>query len=307
MNFMSAFFAAPLLLLGACRAQGQVVEDTLDWVGYFPLRIGDAWEYTDDNWPDLHAPKYRYWEVTRDTIIGERSYVVVQQKYYDSETAIAAEQVAHFRHDSTRAKVISYNAHFQQEEDYLSCGLEADFNQIYICDGGFEVDVTGNYNQTVAVGGSGIDVPAVKSLCYDFGPCVNLAYGVGDIGGPAEGTYNTITLTYARIDGIEYGTRVPGTATEERVSRSNAGLRTPYPTPASNRVFIDLTAPDGYYLEFTIYDLLGRKMFAASHVVGNATFPFAVDVAGWPSGVYFLRANFDSGRKAITTVVIAGN
>lgn len=85
-----------------CFAQDEVVPDTLDWHGYYPLEVGNAWEWETEQLVGYFRLDHR--EIVGDTLIHDIPYFV-QAEYrsvLDSGSRFSEWDTTYVRYDSVR-------------------------------------------------------------------------------------------------------------------------------------------------------------------------------------------------------------
>ena len=313
MPFMSIWMASlrgtakcvailPFLLLGGASllfAQDDPIPDTLDWRQYYPLQIGNAWEYVDDNFPIVAFPKYRYEEIVGDSVINDRTYFVLRELYYDTETESVDTLFTYRRYDESQQTVVELSTRDYSEHSFPFCSFAVAFppaHEEHVVDcQGLDVVVAGGYtDRYLHIGPDSIHVSAEKVFCLG-GACVEYNYGVGDVGGQSEGGYNVTKLRFLRIDGQEYGDgSVILSETTPALRNQNPGVSL-YPNPARDWLRINLGGPFSVAHTISIYDILGRRIRTHMYEAGGAG-EWQVDVRAWAPGAYVVRVMSERGE-----------
>lgn len=282
------------------------VTDTLDWRQYYPLEIGNVWEYKDDNFPLLHLPSYQRREIIGDTLIGDREYFVLYSRVYDTNFSIVSEGETYLRYDTLRHTVIqlSTSGCCPGEYDYIACDLSAAFNQEIMCDDGSQVFVLGGYLPSpYVIGLDTVYAPAEKHFNFG-GPGITLAHGIGDVGGPPEGANNMVFLVYLKSGGRVYGESIVTTSAESESDLPNTiYIRKAIPNPFTNTTTLQYNLALPAYVTVNVFDMLGRRVVSLlneqqapgeRHVVFDAT--------AHPAGLYVLVLS--TGNAVLTHRVV---
>lgn len=317
---MKRLFLIPLLFATSITfAQEGPTPDTLDWRQYYPLQIGNIWEYEWDNFPIL-IPDYQRLEIIGDTLINDVAYFVQQERFYNADLVLRYQREYYLRYDTTYRRVLEYSHSpiLTGEFPYLgACDLSADFEQIYTCPGGGMISILGGYcgpdntcgsyqinsRPYTTLLGDTIAVAAVKGFFHLAGPGVSLAHGVGEIGGQFEGGADGKYLIYVRIDGREYGLSTVITSTEEERLPNAFAIGSAYPNPFQSTTTLEISMPTTQQVTIEIVNLLGQQM-SQSRVTASTSTKIAIDGRTWPSGVYFLRVVDGQGRQATRTLIL---
>ncbi len=319
--------AVVLYVYSAAAVQGQgcpfpdsvAVTDTLRAEGYFPLHIGDTWEYkvTDSGFID----EFRRTEVDSDTLIGGATF------YRTIFTRLSwnAEQSVIDRIKSTRrsyVRTIHTGLVFWTPEDGLgeqAKGFDRPFNSCFTdstrAPDDTLVAVGGGYNRSFTVVENGsfkeYDVPAIKEVGGAFGS-QSFAHGVGEIGGSAEVNV-LIELLYAKVDTVELGTPMDSvykvTVGSERPARSAEVDRyviDVYPNPVGTVGQIRLALPEAGYVAMQIFDVLGRLVsvpLATSFQTAGQGF-YTFESQGLAPGIYIVAVVFDGHVVSTSDLVL---
>lgn len=212
---------APLFVLAFAAAASAQAPDTLDWHRYYPLAVGNVWEYHD---AELWGVQFRH-TLLADTVVGGRTYFVRRTDYSSLGSPVppGQPQVDYVRYDEGGGGVVAVPSLGDAAASVRPCTLDdlferdlrLGFGTRAACDpppgpGWFpdSVFVEGQYNTTwrqplVRSGTSTpIDVAAIKQ--FTVGGLFTTF--VADIGPVRAGNLNGPSLHYAVIDGVTYGT-----------------------------------------------------------------------------------------------------
>ena len=304
---------APFAGVDFLRSGGAEPDTTEAW-RYFPLAVGNAWEY------------YNYFtgERLRVDVYGTethngRTYFSTIDILYDGDGAARAAPPGHaLRYDTTAAAVWFYVHETGGERSYFeaSCPLDAPFGgQVNCYLGGEAFAVGGGYDGLLAFGeplpGTGEDTvrTAVKTYGYtDPGIFFDLRYAAGLGLVYYDDEYVRRGLYYARVDGVEYGVSVlpPFTVDAEIGSPEPADKLAleVYPNPVRARLTLAFDTEAAAPVVVEVVDVLGRVVLRRTEAgigVGAHTLP--LDVSALVGGVYFARVQTGSGAAMRPFVV----
>lgn len=296
-----------VVLLQHSVAQDSIVPDTLDWRGYYPLEIGNVWEWeiADGLYGNLLVRQH----IESDTLVGNQSWVL--QTTHTEGTWLGQFRIEIdsllLRYDEPYGRVLARVPATGREYDY-TCDLSGDFGEEVLCgadlENSYSLVFVGQYADeleynTLVIGSDTISFAALKRDPIISGPVPPFYYhGVGRLDRPGDGFSGTIAFTYLRIRGIEYGSPASLVNTEQGFTlRDNEiGL---YPNPVSTVLTVRIDKiPVSSVLH--IYDLQGRLVVRDI----NCQAPCQIDMSTLPPGVYFLHTDLDKGANAIRRFVI---
>jgi|GEM_PF-3074288 len=262
-----------------------VVEDTLDWTGYFPLQVGNFWAWETRIINGMYRADRR--EITGDTLINGDSYFKQRVYYFteDAQRQVFSDStwMEYLRYDSLNTRVVEWDADTRQEKDY-SCNLSASFGSSSTCEGIGETFVAGQY----------LDPPAVLTLLEDivgYGSTkrftnseggITYFYGIGGLPTSFDARTVGINFIYLRLDGVEYGEiRVPVSIEDEPTNV--VPKLSLYPNPANGLVTIGRALPGE--ASITLYDIMGRTVREEA----ICQFPCRLDTFDLSAGLYFIE------------------
>jgi hypothetical protein len=286
-----ASFVLLLLLAAPALAQDPVPDTTSAWL-YYPLAVGNVWEYEDAF--GVTEARYRRVSIERDTLIGGQRYFVQRTTDYAIDFVELASYEQPIRFDTTAANVV-----FRDGDPYFPCRLDTPFPEdggSIECDFGFVVGI--GPEVTVHIGTSTV-VTAVKA--FDglvSGP--DLAAGIGVIRLPCELCAFEPDLVYARVNGIEYGAP-SGVAVEPDAPATGLALSV-YPNPTRGVATLSLTVPVPQTVTVEVFDVLGRRVYREAHAATGAA-SLLLDGARWTPGVYVVRVTVEGGTRATARLV----
>lgn len=208
------FFAVILVSPRVAFSQSETIPDTLDWRLYFPLQVGNIWEYSNDSFPQTYLSTYGRSEIVGETVINDQQYFVLEGKAYNLDLELIGEGSIYLRYDTTAQAVMQLTTTGCCPGEYSyqgACNLNAPFpalnNSIsYTCPNGEgSLNLSGGYvNKLFQIGSDTVRVPAEKHFNFG-GPGVTFLYGIGNPGGTSEGGYSSTSLIYLKVDDQEYG------------------------------------------------------------------------------------------------------
>lgn len=290
------------------NAQPEQVKDTLDWRGYYPLEIGNVWEWHTHMpgvWFGGDADFFDHREIVADTMINDQPYFVMQA-YTIVEFEVGEERNvypsrSYLRYDTLQTRVASYDLALGDEVG--ACDLSADFNSIAACYEGLDMWAGGGYaadNNQLAIGMDLVPYKAVK----EFGPGLTggsiYYYGIGGLPTFGDGASGTIEFTYVKIGEQEYGTRGIRVGVEEWISREESAV-TIYPNPVKS--VLSLLIHDRLQgIEVRVIDMLGRSTPVDAVCEEKKC---DMDVSSLRSGIYVLRYSGVGEKYGSQTFVIS--
>ncbi len=278
-----------------------VIPDTLDWRRYFPLAVGSIWEYEEGEGPPLiHI------EVVGDTVASGRHYYV-----RDTTIPVRSGPLVHryfVRYDSSGGVVEVQNisadtldvpdVDCDQPRSLHECvSFKTDFGDtLYAHSEWDHYAVTGGFGGSVL----GVDVAATK--CFYFPCCWTMCYAA-DVGWTEGGSLQYDWLTYARVDGREYGT-LRYTSVDSPRNPAPRSLSA-YPNPARNDIRITYEISKAEFVTLGLFDLLGRNVVAVERGYRYpGRYVATVSVSRMASGVYIVRLHSASRTETVNLVVL---
>ena len=278
-------------LYWAVPAHAQTPDTTSAW-RYYPLQIGNVWEYRGSG---LQPGDFRV-SISADTVIDGRHYFLeAHTSYHEGELGPASHYPVRF--DTTTANVLARWEDGGESVWQISrfCPLDAPFGMIG-CDG--PVEVEGGYDEVFELHfGQMLTGVTMKSF-YDSYFVADIGWMGADLVVEPGGT----RLSYARIDGVEYGEPFP-VATEETPPESVLALAV-YPNPSRGETTVRFALDAPQRVTLAVFDVLGRRVLTddlGAQPSGEGT--RGLDAASLPAGLYVVRLTGDAGARATTRVV----
>ena len=251
---------ADLLLSG-----GAEPDTTAPW-RYFPLHVGDAWEYYS-----YATGERRRVDVLGEETIDGRHYFTWRSRTYDADgNRVNGWGPRPIRFDTASAVVRTYVIEIGEESRFplpwTPCSLDVFFGHTILCgDRKLPFEVGGDYDGTLAFGGefpgTGTDTvrTSVKTY-YSFDPGNTLDYRyAADIGVVFfEGELGAEGIYYARVSGVEYGQAFYPVADELGPPEPEALALSVFPNPFRERLTVTLDLPQAGAATLEVIDVLGR-------------------------------------------------
>jgi hypothetical protein len=283
-------------------AQGGVEPDTLDWRRYFPLEVGNVWEYEISvGRPAARAggvaPIDRV-ELVSDTVVGPWRYFAMKRYI----AGLLRPDTVYVRYDSLAYVVVVDRIEADTVAAPLWNGAIYARNGIFDLSAAFgdtlEVTPAGEYGETISYtveggyNGTAFGVEIAARKCFDavwWQQCY-----IADIGFAGGGSLHSSWLTYARIGDQEYGTS-RFTSTEEGATPRNVSVSV-FPNPAVGRITLTYSVPEARSVVIIVLDVTGREVKRFQAPAAGAQGQEDLDVSDLPSGWYAIRLVTTSGN-----------
>ena len=283
-----------LLLLFPGSALGQTdIPDTLDWHGYFPLRVGNIWEYqhvlfrpqTVQRPVDESEIRHERYHVVDSTAQGDTLLYVIEFEERSEQNVLIARDTLHSWYDEGTASVPGLPGVL----GLLRC-LNSPFNRdlsVYIPPDCWPFVGQEDLFVPDLFGPEPVTVKGFGAFVWGFAT----VHGVGVIsgGGGCEpcGAFDDRDewrLKYAQIGHEVYGSQIVST---ERNTVIDAPRLVAYPNPTTGQLILE--APAGQQLE--IYDIVGRRVRIERL---DQSGWMLLDLSNLASGVYVLKVGLES-------------
>ena len=290
----------------------QTPDTTSAW-RYFPLEVGNVWEYErrtencyfDQPCDPVEFQGYLRRVVSEDSVVEGQRYAIVHERefYPDGQPGIGFERLVRF--DTLDAHLYSRNE--QGGENYwprgFDCPLDAPLGVEIICPLSLYTYVSGSYAYEQQIG----DDEVVTSLKEYFGylNSSTFAAGIGEVYN-LQGKFATAwrTLTYARIDGEEYGVQQFPVANETGASLESSVALSVYPNPARGPATLNVVLDRPQRATLAVYDVLGRRILSEDlGALPAGERMHRLDLTALPPGVYLVRLDGDAGARATARLV----
>ena len=285
--------------------------DTLDWHRYYPLEVGNIWEYEEAEDPF----DYTRYHIVSDTTVGERRYyrrnIFYQNIPVFGDTVYTGYDYVRYDTAGVVVAVPSPDADTAVVdpcawEDYFVRDLRLGFGARVACPASpsDSVSVEGGYNEVwTAPGGAPVNVAAIKTFIVVDG----LIYStfVADIGPVGGGNLWGPRLHYARIGAVEYGT--PGIVVSvEPAIPTTAGLQVRVlGNPVRGPVAVEIQSPSVQQALIEVFDLTGRRVWSDGLPLTRGSTRIDLPTRLLSSGTYLVRVFVEGGGTAsgVFTVV----
>lgn len=239
------------LLFFVPRIYAQI--DTSFYLSYFPMHIGDKWQYeiTDYNHLFVDTTYYEIYEVLGDTVMPNH------KKYFEFDTNVWLWK-RYFRIDTTELKVKCYAPYSAPDSELIYFDLHPTGN--YQSNGGYTVQVDSGF------GSVGLLPYTEKYYSYfwfdgfDYNFTLSQDYGISYWNWWELLGYQG-SLIAALIDSIQYGQFV-GIKTGEQFINSELMIVN-YPNPFNALTTIEYVLPSPGLVELSIYDINGREILVS--------------------------------------------
>jgi hypothetical protein len=286
------------LLLAVAPAGAQPVPDTTAPARYFPLEVGNVWEYRGEGFFE----GYQRRAVVGDTVADGVPFFRYRVEHFALDGAPAGPAVERLvRIDpATHALRTPGGDPLELAELHLTtCALDAPFfDELFTCPGSAVVLSSGGPD-TVMVG----DDAVPTSLKYfDDNSREVLGWYAADVGlvGVLMRT-GQVTLEYARVGGVVYGAPVPVAAAPAPGAPSALRLgASPNPAGRTVTLALELTAPGLVSVE--VFDAVGRRVHREARALLGGTSTLMLDASAWAPGTYVVRATADGASVAARVV-----
>ena len=276
------------------------VPDLTPPASYYPLGIGDQWVYSQFN-VIFHG--YTRRTVLRDSVVGDRTYAVVESAAYDLRAEVPA-------WERTDPRLLRFDLETTDIVERLADGREfvvipdlgADFFGCPAAPFGegceYYFETYPGEPITIRIGEEEVSVPSIKlpnGGASDPWP-PGFAAGIGKLGW--GGAWNE-QLEYVRVAGSEFGSK-PVAGEDGPEAPTLALAVAPNPTAGPLAVAFDLAAPSVVTAE--AFDALGRRVWRRETALGAGRQRLALDAGAWAPGLYVVRVA--AGDETATARVV---
>ncbi|MCH8247816.1 MAG: T9SS type A sorting domain-containing protein [Bacteroidetes bacterium] len=298
----------------AVQAQpGTVVADTLDWHRYYPLAIGDTWEYEV-----MEGEPLRVHRIIGDSLASNHHYFLMEIitwnfDYSDGGTwrdtlfVRYSEVGGIFRLPSPEADTVAtpQNMGFWDGSRGYYDLRTAFGDSVYYSTGVEDYYVTsGGYQESVGIGGQTYIPAALKH----FNGGVMWETYAADIGLLRSINLFGPVITYAKVSEVEYGvSRIPTAIADEAPLPDRFAIEAIYPNPINDRATIRYRLPEPQEITLEIFDVIGRKMSTEALTAMSAgihVYEFHTANEIWATGVYFVRLVTRDGQQSVRPMIL---
>jgi hypothetical protein len=288
LTFTLRMLRRPLLLLSLAAplaAGAQALPDTTSPERYFPMAVGDVWEYERAGLIEGFERR----AVVGDTVIGSDTYLRYRIDYFDLDGAPSeprAEILLRFDPASASLTTPGADPNAIADRFLTTCPLDSDFfAELFDCPGSAVVLTSGG-PETVFVGADSVQT-TVKYFDDNsreiFGA---YAADIGFIGFTLR--TGALTLAYASVGGTTYGSPIPVASAPSAPAGSRLRiLAGPNPTDGAATLLVSL--PDAGPVVIEAWDGLGRRVHYDAAVRPAGEFQSTLPSARWRPGAYLVR------------------
>jgi len=302
-----------LLLAGAAPGQDTpIVVDTLDWHRYYPLEIGNTWEYGGLNSyvstiiGDTLANDHRYF-IRRDSIpaVGTLG-PFIHTFYLRYDTAGTVLTLLSLEEDTlevplplnyARVDFPDFLAHFDMRMAFGDTLYYGAPDTLYYVQGG--------YNEVIQIGYAAVEVDGLKCFRSEGAILWDACYAT-DIGFVWGGNLFGSKLEYARVGGVEYGTRLHTPVEETAVVPEHFSIETIYPNPFRGRATVAYRLPKPSSITIEVFNVLGQRIWwEGTSVQAAGIGGYELQSREWSAGMYLVRLTTERGEQSVRSVVVA--
>jgi len=311
---------------------GEARADTLDLRGYFPLDVGNMWEYVSQEGVWLTSLVQH--EIVGDTLIEDQDYAVRRSAYYDYlyhprdspriEERLTVSRSYVRTDDEGRIHQVEgsdhWVSHYELGQPFASCyrarggeGSYAVALELPQYGDSLAVSMRAMHLQTLYQGVlDTITTYVVKNFAWTnaagSGASVEYAHGIGMLQSGVE--FSATSLTYARINGREYGTPlrerfniVVSTESAEALREQRLDV---YPNPVREVANIQFELDRLQAVSLEVVDVTGRVVArlldGEQRAAGTHTVMWRVSSV--PPGVYGFRLTGTAGLRQHRSIVV---
>ncbi|KAF0139256.1 MAG: 5'-nucleotidase [Stygiobacter sp.] len=217
---------------------------TREELNYYPLHIGDVWQYKIKYFPETESDTIFYMtkKVVGDTIQSNgKRYFIVEQPPFTWKRFKTTERT-YIRIDSTKGTVnkFSLKENIEQQTDSLFCKngetFKSNYNRVFC-----SIGATNIFGETIKT------FEVIGELSSNGGQFWKFAINIGlyraeDYFANVTAEGNKYDLVYAKINGKEYGTYV--SVEDGETIPSKFSLSQNYPNPFNPETTINFTIPN---------------------------------------------------------------
>jgi hypothetical protein len=303
------FWGSPTYTLDSFR----LVAPEGDFLEYYPLQTGDYWQYKTISYDCSMGGQ----PCVPDTSVGSIEVVgdTLLPNGFHYETMVYNSENIYERLDSLTGCVFRYDSSSPNKErqvDSLFAALGDTFLTIektpHSWLGSFKASYASVMNDTILGTPTRIksfsEFPPVVDAEGEFNYTLGSGFGLCSFNDSWFGGYSSTCLVYAKIDGKEYGTKIPLGIVEHYPTPMVFALFQNYPNPFNPTTTIRYQLPAASHVTLKIYDVLGREvetLVNEKQTAGAHSTNFSGD--NLPSGVYFCRLNThgNDGKDFVST------
>ena len=293
------FANAPLPGADFLRADGgdPVPDTTAPWQ-YYPLEIGNVWEYEEQDLFGNDTGRTLRRHVAGDTLApnGHR-YFFIEIAFFSGGAREAGGFVA-LRYDTLSARVVElYHGGVEDASPEVPCPLDADFGSVAECFTGELYDVTGGYDGVLDFEPD-TTVTGVPYKTYETSyEVIRYVAGFGEVLYVKLKGLEQYVLEACRVGGEEYGMLRYPVASEDGVPEMEALTLSAYPNPFRDRLAVAFELAQAGPVVVEVVDVLGRIVRRRDlGVLPSGRREVVLGGAGLPAGMYVVRVAAGEGR-----------
>ncbi len=266
---------------------------------YYPLHIGDKWEYTD-----YYGYESYCFEVLGDTLMpnGYNYFITT----FNSAT---------YQRVENNKYVKVYNEYAENNE-FTKYDLQSEEGTIFIPWGptwrGYGIFETGIDNDNII--GEKLEWREFREVMVDTsvfpadttwhfvvdGYCPRITQGIG----LSTDAYGLTILIGVRINNVGYGT-LTDVKDEQMTSPESFGLYQNYPNPFNPSTTIKYNLTNESFIKLKVYDTIGNEvktLYEGNQIAGQHSAMFSGDDLA--SGLYFIRLTNGNQNKTIKAMLM---
>ena len=287
------------------------VDSLKDLLNYYPLQIGNYWEYKITNEQMPYPPDTVAYsiKVKGDTTLDNKIVykILAYQDIYPNHN----KYYQYIRIDSLTGSVFRYYKDSSLANDeYKTDSLYAQPGDTINCSESFQS--SGNYKTICR--SKGIDTLFGKlvqvKIFYDYSNIPGGEYGIAKgfgnyFGASCELSCSYGSLVYAKINGIEYGNKIVTRVKENTIIPSKFILFQNYPNPFNPSTNIIFEIPEPGNVTLRIYDVLGKVMESHKlNYLNSGEHTFAFNGSKYSSGIYFYQIEYKQQVKTRKMLIL---
>lgn len=280
-------------------ADTQATPDTTTPWRYFPLHVGNVWEYEDN------SGRLQRYLIEKDTLLNGKRFFKQRREVYQADLSPGQSFSLFLRYDTTRHQaMIGGRSGYEDFFVETRCPLNVEADSLHMCGQNTPVYVRLFYDGSLVFGeGAGRGPDTVRTSVKSFANLTEYRYAAG-IGLVYKGVEDyAMSLSYYRVGGIEHGQRRIVVAAQDEDSLAPIpGVGVVYPNPFRDHLYVRLGS---IYEEarIDVFDMLGRRISFQVKRAADAKGIVGVAMPPLVPGSYVLRicASFDT-CKTITVV-----
>ena len=254
---------------------GLPVYDPTPPATYFPLAVGNAWEYAEDicvqgPLPGCEPLRTIRLELVGDSTVDGTRYLVEERRVLEGRPFGQDPPPRLLRFDTATASVVS-------PDGPITCPLDLPF-------GAFGCPAAVYGTDDVRTNG----IPGLAEKQFEVGFCYSETFTSGLGLTSSGGSAGSLTLTYARIDG-ETAFGSPFVVAGEPGATPLGIEARAFPNPTAAGATLALVVPDAGRVRVEVFDALGRRVWrdARDRAAGRST--LALPSGRWAPGTYAVR------------------